>query len=116
MSVLSSLRHYSRSLRRQLRAGEQPLWLQRHPRRSYLVAAALSMPEWVDRKEILAIYRLRDKLTAETGVEHVVDHEVPLNHPRVHGLTVPWNLRVIPRAHNAAKGNYWCPEQTELAL
>lgn len=116
MSVLSSLRHYSRSLRRQLCAGEQPLWLQRHPRRSYLVAAALSMPEWVDRKDIVEIYRLRDALTAATGIEHVVDHDVPLNHPRVHGLTVPWNLRVMTRAQNAAKSNYWCPEQLELAL
>ena len=41
-------------------------------------------------------------------------HIVPLNHPRVCGLTVPWNFKLIPRAVNAAEGNYFCPEQMEM--
>lgn len=32
------------------------------------------------------------------------------------GLTVPWNLRIITFAQNAAKSNYWNPYQLELDL
>jgi hypothetical protein len=57
-------------------------------------------------------------MTAETGVQHSVDHIVPLIHPLVCGLHCPANLRVIPLADNIRKSNNWwpdCPfEQLEL--
>jgi hypothetical protein len=55
-------------------------------------------------------------LTSQTGVEHVVDHEIPLNHTMVCGLTVPENLRVITRSQNNAKSNHWNPDQLKLDL
>ena len=33
---------------------------------------------------------------------------------RVCGLTVPWNIQVVPWDLNGAKGNNWCPEQDDL--
>ena len=95
-------------------AGEIVPWLDRHSRKNYIIQAILSCPPWVDRA---ALYALRDearRLTTETGIDHTLDHIVPLNHPRVCGLTVPWNLRVMPRGPNLSKGNYWCPEQMEF--
>lgn len=51
------------------------------------------------KKEILAIY--------ETKGSNHVDHIVPLNHPDVCGLHVPWNLRHLDPAINENKSNSW---------
>lgn len=68
----------------------------------------------MDRKELRQWVAKRNKLTLDTGVEHVIDHIVPLNHPMVCGLNVPWNWRIITRQQNAAKSNAFCPDQLEL--
>lgn len=54
---------------------------------------------------IAAIYAERDEMTQVTGIPHEVDHIDPVNHPRLCGLTVPWNLRVIPASENRRKSN-----------
>jgi hypothetical protein len=41
-------------------------------------------------------------------------HIVPLNHPYVCGLHVPWNMRVVPWRVNASKGNAFNPDQLPL--
>lgn len=101
-------------LRRTLLTGHEPQWLRLHPRRRYVRAVALSTPDWVDRAHVKRIYAWRDLLTLATGVEHVVDHDIPLNHPHVCGLTVPANLKVMTRPQNAAKCGKWNPWQLEL--
>jgi len=95
-------------LKRRLMNGEIPEWLKRHPRRSYIEAACLSYPLWVDRQDRLLLRQLAYRaasLSEMTGVPHVLDHVVPLNHPRVCGLTVLWNLEIVPYTHNARKSN-----------
>lgn len=52
-----------------------------------------------------AIYAERDEAAKTTGIAHEVDHIDPVNHPRLCGLTVPWNLRVIPAIENRKKSN-----------
>jgi hypothetical protein len=59
----------------------------------------------VSREALVAIYERSAHLTQLTGVEHHVDHEVPLLGRDVCGLHVPWNLRCIPAALNRSKGN-----------
>lgn len=75
-------------------------------------------PRWASPSAIRAIFKEARRLTAETGVQHSVDHCIPLNHPAVCGLHVENNLRVMPLAANMHKSNNAWPdmpgEQMEL--
>jgi len=91
-----------------------PTWVLRHPRADYIIRGALSAPPWVDRRALRALHERARALTRVTGVPHVVDHVLPLKHPYFCGLTVPWNLRVVPRQCNARKGNRASPDQLDF--
>jgi hypothetical protein len=63
---------------------------------------------WANQDLIRGFYVRAQQLTKETGVEHHVDHIVPLKSKLVSGLHVEFNLRVIPAIQNEAKGNrHW---------
>ena len=65
-------------------------------------------PNWLtegQKDQIRRIYKVREKVSVKTEVEHHVDHIVPLQGENVCGLHVPWNLRVIPKPLNLSKGN-----------
>ncbi|MGE0557434.1 MAG: hypothetical protein AB7E73_05140 [Burkholderiales bacterium] len=62
---------------------------------------------WANQDAIHEIYRLAELMTQTTGRPHVVDHIIPLQGRAVSGLHVETNLRVIERAENARKHNYW---------
>lgn len=111
---MSVARFFQPRLRPKLLAGCSPSWLQRHPRRAYIEQVILATPPWVNHKEMLQLHKLKLQMTQMTGIEHVLDHVIPLKHPMVCGLNVPWNLQVLTRAQNAAKSNNWCPDQLEL--
>ena len=59
----------------------------------------------MDREALRAIEKRSRDRTIATGIKHVVDHIIALNRPDVCGLTVPWNLQVITKKQNDAKGN-----------
>ncbi len=101
-------------LKQAILAGETPSWVHWHIRGEYIIRVALSTPPWVDKRELAMVEAWAKAMTVMTGVKHVADHVVPVTHPRVCGLTVPWNLQVVPWRVNAAKGNKWCPEQRDL--
>lgn len=56
-------------------------------------------PPWVDSREVLAVYEEAKR----RGM--TVDHIIPIQHPLVCGLHVPWNLQLLTLAENSAKQN-----------
>ena len=67
-------------------------------------------PPWASPAECMAFWRLSQDITARTGVQHSVDHIVPLQHPTVCGLHCPANMRVIPLVLNLSKSNNYWPD------
>jgi hypothetical protein len=55
-------------------------------------------PEWVSRKELQEIYK-------NSPDKNHVDHIIPLIHPEICGLHVPWNLQYLPYRENCSKSN-----------
>lgn len=108
-----ALRYNGSAMRALIIAGREPEWITKHPRVGYIRAAYLSVPPWADRAELRWIDWCRRAWTQATGVEQTLDHIIPLSNPRVCGLTVPWNLRLVPRAVNMNKRNDWA-EHGEL--
>lgn len=60
------------------------------------------------RKEMLRVEQMRRQMSDLTGVEHHVEHIVPLNGSRAQrpicGLHVPWNIALCSAALNMSKG------------
>jgi hypothetical protein len=65
--------------------------------------------KWADLNKIKEIYKLRNKLTEETGIPHHVDHIIPLQHELVCGLNVENNLQILTAEENQRKSNKFEP-------
>jgi 5-methylcytosine-specific restriction endonuclease McrA len=65
-------------------------------------------PPWLTQQhhdQIASMYAERTRLNYETGIDHHVDHIVPLQGKNVCGLHVPWNLQVLTATENIRKSN-----------
>jgi hypothetical protein len=70
-------------------------------------------PSWVNRDELVQIYRSAKEAQRNTGKKMHVDHIVPLVSPIVCGLHVPWNLQVLFYKDNHSKSNKHWPDMPE---
>ena len=113
---MGMLDYVMRGTRAKLVAGEPVGWLERSARKSYIRAVVMSAPPWVGRTALRLIQLRARQLSELSGVEYHIDHIIPINHPRVCGLTVPWNLQIIPARVNLAKGNACAELDDQLSL
>jgi hypothetical protein len=66
---------------------------------------ARATPSWVNKKELLIIYKKAEELRKKTNIKYEVDHIIPLVNDKVCGLNVPLNLQLIPEEQNRRKAN-----------
>ena len=107
-------KYISRQIKLRIMAGETPQWMKDHIRGRYIIKSTLAAPLWMHRNVLKPLREEATRMTLQTGVYHVLDHCIPVDHPEVCGLTVPWNMRVIPYAVNASKNNQWHPDQEDM--
>ena len=67
-------------------------------------------PPWANKTVIKQIYQEAKRMTAESGIQYEVDHIFPLRGQLVCGLHIETNLRIISRAENNSKTNYYLPQ------
>lgn len=59
----------------------------------------------LDMKIIRDIYKQAKIIKQSTGIQHHVDHIIPLQSNTVSGLHVSWNLQILSQSENCAKNN-----------
>ena len=70
---------------------------------------AKRVPPWAKFSDTVCFYREAHELTARTGIQHEVDHIIPLRSKVVSGLHCVENLQVLTAAANNAKGASFTP-------
>lgn len=79
--------------------------LKRHHCAMRRVKFTKQLPPWADSESIKLIYRQAKEATEQTGIQHHVDHIIPLTGKLVSGLHVHTNLQVVKASENLRKHN-----------
>lgn len=76
-----------------------------------------ALPNWLnefDKLYLIEIYDLARLRSRVTGTPWHVDHIIPLKHPLVCGLHVPWNLQCMTSKENLMKHNKFNDDRYKL--
>jgi len=111
MSIIDYFRPKTKA---KIMRGEPVPWIDNNKRGAYIRRCVLSYPSWVSKKELKKLWTECRELEKVKGIPYTLGHIIPLSHPRVSGLSVPWNLQPEPADLNFAKGNAWCEYRGEL--
>lgn len=99
---------------------QQKEFYERNPRYAFdrigdrVISENQATPDWLTEDhwdQIDAVYARSRQLTLDSGVQHHVDHIIPLRNPSVCGLHVPWNLESITATDNLKKNNSFDPNR-----
>jgi hypothetical protein len=80
-----------------------------------IAAERQALPIWADMAAIKRIYEEAARLTQLTGIQHAVDHIIPLQSSLVCGLHIAGNLQVLTSAANRQKGNHFVTAFTSFS-
>ena len=89
-------------------------WYEDHPYEGQASAAKSrarrynALPSWYSQThhdQIIGILEERDRITQATGIQHEVDHILPMQGDTVSGFHIPENLQIITKTENRSKGN-----------
>jgi 5-methylcytosine-specific restriction endonuclease McrA len=103
-----------REANRDKHAINNKIWKARNPSKNtantarYKSKKLSATPSWLDAIQLAQIEEFYDIAvcrTMQTGVQHHVDHIIPLQGNGVSGLHVPWNLQVLTAFENISKKN-----------
>jgi len=83
---------------------------------AYIARREQATPHWAESDSIGAVYMQCKDIAARSGVQHDVDHIIPLAHSRVSGLNVIANLQILTASANRSKGNRFDREEEEANL
>jgi len=71
------------------------------------IRKALSV--WADQTKMQGFYDKAQQMSRDTGIDHHVDHIVPINSKLVCGLHNEFNLQILEGRANMSKGNRFAP-------
>lgn len=97
------MRDYRSSSIQVMLEDQSEIWFEKDARKRKALIQAT--PSWVDRDEIRRIYEECDRLNQRyPATGFVVHHIVPITHPKVCGLHIPENLKVVSKTMKKGLG------------
>jgi hypothetical protein len=81
---------------------------------AYRAQKIKATPKWANENIIQKFYTKANNLTKNTGIQHTVDHIVPLTSKKVCGLHCEANLQILTLSENSSKKHLHWPDMPNV--